>query len=60
MLMKIAQYISIFMAVPVCILPVIGSFMTSAKTKRILMIIQWSLLGIQIVAFLYWIICLIG
>lgn len=60
MLTEIARYISIFMAVPVCILPVIGSFVDSTKTRRALMIVQLSLFGVQIVAFLYCIICLVG
>jgi len=60
MLAEIAKYISIFMAVPVCILPIIGSFIDGTKTKHVLMIVQWSLLGVQIVAFLYRIICLVG
>ena len=60
MLAEIARYISIFMTVPVCILTVIGFIINSAMARRVLYIIQWSLLGVQIIAFLYWIISLIG
>lgn len=53
MLMEIARYISIYMAIPICTIGIIWSIVKGVKTKNALLIVQIVLFGIQLFALIY-------